>query len=92
LKTALNLCRVTGTTPSFLLHPLDLVGGDQIPELSFFPGMDVSGAQKSELFETVLKELKRRFTLVNMSTHAKQLLGKNGLRTISVESKTDGRR
>jgi len=92
LKTALNLCRVTGTTPSFLLHPLDLVGGDQIPELSFFPGMDVSGAQKSELFETVLKELKKRFTLVNMSTHAKQLLGKNGLRTISVESKTDGRR
>lgn len=74
LKTALTLCRMTGTAPSFLLHPLDLLGGDQVPELSFFPGMDLSGKEKSEIFEKVLNELEQHFSLVNMSSHAKAIL------------------
>lgn len=82
LKTALFLCRATGTEPSFLLHPLDLLGGDQVQDLSFFPGMDLSLAQKKELFEKVLKELTKHFTLVNMTTHAKHILRKNDLKKI----------
>ena len=54
LDTAMLLCRVTRTEPSFLLHPLDLIGGDQVPALKFFPGMDVSSEQKVELFERAL--------------------------------------
>ena len=27
-RTALSLCRITGTPPSILLHPLDFLGGD----------------------------------------------------------------
>ena len=42
-------CRVTGTEPSFLLHPLDVIGGDQVPELDFFPGMDVPSERKTAL-------------------------------------------
>jgi len=73
LTTALNLCRLTGTTPSYLLHPLDFLGGDQIPELAFFPGMDLSGKQKMEIFERVLKELEKHFTFGNMSLYAKSI-------------------
>lgn len=36
LNIAIGFCKMTGTEPSFLLHPLDLVGGDQIKELAFF--------------------------------------------------------
>jgi peptidoglycan/xylan/chitin deacetylase (PgdA/CDA1 family) len=74
LDTALRLCRATGTEPSFLLHPLDLLGPEQAPALAFFPGMDVSAARKREVFTRVLGELGRRFTLADMSTHAREIL------------------
>ena len=70
LHTALGICRLTGTEPSFLLHPLDVIGGDQIPDLKFFPGMDVSSARKTELFEKVLITLGRSYQLVPMGVHA----------------------
>ena len=70
LKTAANLCRLTNTEPSFLLHPLDLIGGDQIKELAFFPGMNVSSKDKTKFFIDIITELKNSFNLVNMSTFA----------------------
>ncbi len=73
LQTALHLCRITRTEPSFLLHPLDLLGGDQAPDLAFFPGMDLSGARKLELFERVLNMLALHFKPVSMSEHASAL-------------------
>ncbi|MFX0197128.1 MAG: polysaccharide deacetylase family protein, partial [Candidatus Hodarchaeota archaeon] len=73
LKLALDLCLVTKTEPSFLLHPLDLIGCDQVSELAFFPGMDLSSSRKIQVFEKVVKMLSRYFTLVNMSTHAKSV-------------------
>jgi hypothetical protein len=74
LESALLACRMTGTEPSFLLHPLDLLGGDQIPQLSFFPGMDLTGDRKVELFHRVLSRIGERFTLVPMGVHAQTLL------------------
>ncbi len=79
LRTALTACRVTGTEPSFLLHPLDLLGGDQVHELAFFPGMDLSGRRKIELFLKVLRILGEHFRLVDMSTHARAILARGGL-------------
>jgi len=73
LRAAAAACRLTGTQPSFLLHPLDLLGGDQAPALAFFPGMDLTGERKRELFHRVLTVLGEYFTLVNMSTHARSL-------------------
>jgi hypothetical protein len=70
LRAALTLCRVAGVEPSFLLHPLDLLGGDQVPELAFFPGMDLPHRRKAELFERVLRVLGEQFTLVPMGRHA----------------------
>lgn len=79
LRTALTACRVAGVGPSYLLHPLDLLGGDQVRELAFFPGMDLSGARKRELCRKVLGRLSDRFRLVPMSEHARALDAEAGL-------------
>jgi hypothetical protein len=73
LRTALTACKLTGTEPSFLLHPLDVIGGDQAPELKFFPGMDVPSAKKTALLEKVLKVLGDSFELVPMGVHAARI-------------------
>lgn len=79
LRTALGLCRAAGIEPSFLLHPLDLLGGDQVRELSFFPGMDLPGREKMRIFHRVLRVLGERFQLVPMGRHAEAILQRPGL-------------
>jgi peptidoglycan-N-acetylglucosamine deacetylase len=74
LDTALRLCLLTGTEPSFLLHPLDLMGPEQAPQLAFFPGMDIAAPRKLEVWNRVLQELGRRFQLVTLGDHAKRIL------------------
>jgi hypothetical protein len=73
LNTAIRMCKVTRTPISFLLHPLDLIGGDQITELAFFPGMNVKSNKKVEVFKTVIKTLSGNYHLVNMSEHLKNM-------------------
>jgi len=80
LNLALQMCRVTGTRPSFLLHPLDLIGGDKVRELSFFPGMDVDTEHKKSIFKKVINLLTIDFELVNMSSHAKHVIGNGSLK------------
>jgi hypothetical protein len=88
LKTALVMCRITRTEPSFLLHPLDLIGGDQVPDLAFFPGMDVDGQKKLKLFEKVLKELSKYYTLVKMKDHADSVLKRENIKKRNPGHKT----
>ena len=66
LRSALLTCRFTGVEPSFLLHPLDLLGGEDVPQLAFFPGMDLSSAHKTRVFERVVAALRESFTLVDL--------------------------
>ncbi len=73
LNIAIRMCKLTGTAPSYLLHPLDLIGGDQVPELKFFPGMNISSERKIEIFMRVMKKLGKHFELVNMSQHVAQI-------------------
>lgn len=73
LDLAIRLCKLTGTRPSYLLHPLDLIGGDEMPALRFFPGMDIPSERKIEVFRRVIGRLSRSFRLVNMSEHVGQL-------------------
>lgn len=70
LHMAIALCRLTGTRPSFLLHPLDVIGHDQAPALRFFPGMDLTSEVKTELLLEVLATLSRSFRFAPMSEHA----------------------
>jgi peptidoglycan/xylan/chitin deacetylase (PgdA/CDA1 family) len=79
LRTALMMCRVTGTEPSFLLHPLDIIGGDRIPELDFFPGMDVASERKKELFVKVLNTIAESFEVVPMGEHARRIVARGNL-------------
>ena len=74
LRTALALCARRGVEPSFLLHPLDLLGADDVADLSFFPGMDLPGELKREIFSEVIGEIVARFRPVPMSEHARSLL------------------
>jgi hypothetical protein len=70
LVAALGLCKTTSTQPSFLLHPLDLIGGDQIRDLAFFPGMDLSTRHKVRVFDDVMRILSNHYELVTMGEHA----------------------
>jgi peptidoglycan-N-acetylglucosamine deacetylase len=79
LHTAIAACRVSGTEPSFLLHPLDVIGGDQVPELRFFPGMDVASDRKTALLGKVLRTLGEHFDLVPMGEHARRIGERGGL-------------
>lgn len=73
LQVAMMMCRLFGTPISFLLHPLDILGGDQVPSLRFFPGMDVDGTEKRELFRRVLDVLARHFRPMSMSALAESI-------------------
>jgi hypothetical protein len=74
LEVALSLCRRLDLQPSFLLHPLDFLGGDDVDALSFFPGMAIPTQQKLLFLDSVLAILKRRFDIVNVGQQAQALL------------------
>jgi peptidoglycan-N-acetylglucosamine deacetylase len=69
-KLAMLLCRLTGTHPSLLLHPLDFLGGDEIQELSFFPAMSLPKDEKLKLVSEVLRLYTARYKVVTMTQHA----------------------
>lgn len=69
---------------SFLLHPLDIIGGDQISALSFFPGMDVSSEKKVFIFKKVIKKILKYQQLQKMSKYHEQLIKNSKLKEISV--------
>ena len=77
LKIAEILCRITTSSPSFLLHPLDFIGHDEVKGLDFFPGMDLRRDRKTEIFNLVIKTLRKNFTLTNMSMHAQSIKDSN---------------
>lgn len=79
LRIALAMCRLTGTEPSFLLHPLDVMGGDRVPQLSFFPGMDLPSERKAALLKKVLKAIGAQYRIVPMGEHAQSIGNRQGL-------------
>lgn len=72
-RTALTICRLTGTQPSFLLHPLDFLGGDDVTELSFFPAMGLAHEKKLMVIGAVLDMLAQQFSLLTLRQHAQQV-------------------
>ena len=77
LKTAIAFCRSTGSGVSFLLHPLDFLDAKQVPELAFFPGMNIKKEKKTQLLIKVVDMLAHQFNLTNMSSYARSHLMKN---------------
>ncbi len=72
LRKAFLLCRMTRTPPSFLLHPLDLLGRDKVEGLEFFPGMNLDTKEKLVFLDEVLSFLSRRYRIVPMEIHARE--------------------
>lgn len=79
LRASLLTCRLSGVNPSFILHPLDLFGGDRAHDLAFFPGMDLPTDRKVRLFHHVVATYGRHFSLVTMSAHATLLAAEGSL-------------
>lgn len=69
-RFAIMLCRATGLSPSLLLHPLDFLGCDDEPDLSFFPAMNLPSDRKLRLVGEILDEFSRRYQVVPMREHA----------------------
>ncbi|MEZ6137382.1 MAG: polysaccharide deacetylase family protein [Pirellulaceae bacterium] len=73
LAMALTVCKLTRTSPSLLLHPLDFLGADEVPELDFFPGMRQSGDTKRKYVANALRGYSRAFNVLPMMRRAEQL-------------------
>ncbi len=69
-RIALAACKLTGIQPSLLLHPLDFLSGDDVPELKFFPGMDIPLDEKLTVLSDILSAYVRNFEVVSMCKHA----------------------
>jgi peptidoglycan/xylan/chitin deacetylase (PgdA/CDA1 family) len=73
-RLGLDLCRLTGTEPSLLLHPLDFIGADDgLEPLAFFPGMDVPTATKLAWLDGFLADFGKRFTILPMHRHVEAI-------------------
>jgi peptidoglycan-N-acetylglucosamine deacetylase len=72
LRFSIFMCKLTKTPPSYLLHPLDVIGSDHAPELKFFPGMNVQSEKKIKFFEDAMRMLKKNFELLPMGEFAKR--------------------
>jgi hypothetical protein len=80
LRFALAACRSFRVEPSFLIHPLDILGGDEVTQLGFFPGMDLTSARKTALVAEVLGVLREHFDLVTVRAHAERALADGAAR------------
>jgi hypothetical protein len=76
-RIALALCRLTGTHPSWLLHPLDFLGSEEAPDLSFFPGMNISSTRKIARVSRWLKMLKNDYEVCTLRTYASRFAASN---------------
>ena len=84
LRFALAVCRLTGTSPSILLHPLDFMGREDCPALAFFPGMDLARDRKLEIMGELFDILVARHEIVTMGEHARRAgAARDGLRTLT---------
>ena len=86
-RIALLMCKLTRTQPSMLLHPLDFLGKEDVPELAFFPGMSLSSEQKLKTLGRVIDLLNEQFTVLPVGEHAKQLANQP-LPTFEPENRT----
>jgi len=78
-RFSLLMCKLTRTSPSVLLHPLDFLGIDDAKELQFFPGMNLSVDKKIHIVSKVLKLMADNYTVTTMEEHAKHVAKINNL-------------
>jgi hypothetical protein len=85
LKVAITMCRLSAIEPNFIIHPTDLIDSTQVPEMRFFPGMELLNDQKTTVFKKVIKALSKHLNLVNISTRANYLLQNGDLKIVNLD-------
>ncbi len=73
LSNALRLCRWTGATPSLLLHPPDVLGCEDDPDMAYFPGMKMPRVEKLKLVRWALQRYGQSFNVQTMIQQVQSL-------------------
>ena len=76
-RLAISLCKLTGTSPSILLHPLDFIGSDDTTALSFFPAMKIESSKKLKIMDGMFKILAKNYRLGTMADHVREIQTRN---------------
>ncbi|MCI4671957.1 MAG: polysaccharide deacetylase family protein [Bacteroidia bacterium] len=84
LRFAISMCKLTGTQPSILLHPLDFLGSDDTDRLSFFPAMRIPAEKKLKVMDDTFVMLKKHFRCVTMQEHKEIIAGGKKLSNMSI--------
>ncbi|MCZ7525083.1 MAG: polysaccharide deacetylase family protein [Acidimicrobiia bacterium] len=90
LGAALGACRLARVGPSLLLHPLDFVGTEEAPDLSFLPGMAIPTSRKLELVGGYLARFRDRFDVRPVGEHAAALRARPDLAVRAPDFPADG--
>jgi hypothetical protein len=85
-RAALALCRLTATSPSLLLHPLDFMGSDDDGDLAFFPGMDLPSSHKMALLGEFIRSFTSRYRVMNMTGFAANVTQREDLEVLEPTS------
>lgn len=72
-RMALTMCRIAGTVPSLLLHPLDFLGQDDEPDLAFFPGMNIESQKKLDLIHQFLSMWDKQYETTSLGSYSQSL-------------------
>lgn len=72
-RMALAMCRMTGTTPSLLLHPPDFMGREDDADMAYFPAMDMTREAKLSIVNWALSLYAETFEVHTMIDHLRQL-------------------
>lgn len=81
LRLAVLMCKITNTSPSLLLHPLDFLGAEDDRDLWFFPGMSMGWSRKHQLLNGFFDVLLRQFEAMTVGEHVAALGREPGLRS-----------
>ena len=84
-SVSLAMCRLTGQAPSILLHPLDFLGKEDVPSLSFFPGMGLSAQSKLACAEHYLDQFQKAYEVLSLGDHAAAIERRAGLRQVQAD-------
>jgi peptidoglycan-N-acetylglucosamine deacetylase len=69
-RSAIVLCRLFHVQPSILLHPLDFLGCDDLPNLAFFPAMNLPSHRKLLMMSRIVGVLTKHYEVVTLQEHA----------------------
>lgn len=82
-KSALALCKLTGVSPSILLHPLDFLGREDDTDLTFFPAMRIPRDRKLEVVGRALDIFQASYDVMPIHQHARRTAEASNLSVVS---------